>query len=173
MLHIFISFLQYLKWVFSLNVYLSNKFKLGHRSTDTPVLDFWWGLVTFQKQGGSLTWVLPCLCAMDFSDSPLMQLLRAVLITDLYKLVILNLDSINFWLWWSSLFPRQIAPYAVFCDFTYCLHFWGLSSFYRLLDCCQNSPRRVKEDASVQEEKKVPVSKTKEESLCKLLCCLV
>ena len=83
----YISFLQYfLKWVFSLNVYLSNEFKLvifwnnfgGHRSTDTPVLDFWWGLAGFQKQGRSLAWVLPCLCAMDFSDSPLMQLLRAL-----------------------------------------------------------------------------------------------
>ena len=158
MLHIFISFLQYLKWVFSLNVYLSNEFKLvifwnnfgRHRSTDTPVLDFWWVLARFQKQGEtSLECFLArvqCISQIHLWYNSCEHYSRAVLITYLYKLVILNLDSQNFWLWWRSLFPRQIAPCAVFGVCTYCLDFWGLSSFLQafglLLKLSKKSKRR-------------------------------
>ena len=131
----------FVKWVFSLNVYLSNKFKLvifwndfgGYRSTDTPVLDFWWGLARFQKQGDpSLECFLACvqwISQIHLWCSSCQHYSRAVLIPYLYKLVILNLGSQNFWLWWRSLFPGQITLYAVFGDYTHCLDFWSLSSF--------------------------------------------
>ena len=51
--------------------------------TDTAILDFWCICPGFKSQGVSLTSVLPCLCAMNSSDSPLVRHLLTSLMANM------------------------------------------------------------------------------------------